>query len=69
MIGFVTRPQAPPSAETLQLVDGVIAGAPLIKLTTPAPWLQVSRLFDQRFELISRSRAGLSPPTSVWGRS
>lgn len=43
MIGFVTRPGGPPSAETLRLVDGVIAGGPLIKLTTPAPWLQVGR--------------------------
>lgn len=48
MIGFVTRPQAPPSPDTLKLVDGVIAGGPLIKLTSPAPWLQVSRTSSPR---------------------
>ncbi|KAK1924261.1 Alpha/Beta hydrolase protein [Papiliotrema laurentii] len=41
VIGFVTRSQSPPSEETVKLVDGVIAGGPLIKLTTPAPGIQV----------------------------
>lgn len=38
----MTRSQSPPSEETVKLVDGVIAGGPLIKLTTPAPGIQVS---------------------------
>jgi len=69
VIGFVTRPSAPPSPETLKLVDGVIAGGPLIKLTSPAPWLQASRLPSPRHALTIRSRAARWPRAWVWDLS
>ena len=41
VLGFVTRSEGPPSAETLKLIDGVIAGGPLIELTVPQASVKV----------------------------
>ncbi|WVR07084.1 hypothetical protein IAU60_004123 [Kwoniella sp. DSM 27419] len=41
VLAFATRPTAPPSAESLKLLSGVIAGGPLIKQTKPASIFQV----------------------------
>lgn len=37
VIGFCTRPTAPPAESTLNLLSGVMAGGPLVKQTHPAP--------------------------------
>ncbi|KAK4685534.1 acylglycerol lipase, partial [Tremellales sp. Uapishka_1] len=41
VLAFATRPQAPPSKETLGMLAGIISGGPLIRQTKAAPALQV----------------------------
>ncbi|ORY21097.1 Alpha/Beta hydrolase protein [Naematelia encephala] len=41
VLAFVTRPQKPPSEETVAFLSGLIAGGPMIRQTTPASVLQL----------------------------
>lgn len=40
-LAFPMRPTPPPSKETIDMLSGVIAGGPLIRLSNPAPGYQI----------------------------
>lgn len=46
------RPTPPPSKETIDMLSGVIAGGPLIRLSNPAPGYQVGVWNDLSVEKI-----------------
>lgn len=51
-LAFPMRPTPPPSKETIDMLSGVIAGGPLIRLSNPAPGYQVGVWNDSSVEKI-----------------